>query len=548
MKSWLEDLEGLTPDQREQAQAVPGTEDLATWLLAQNLADEDSILRAKSRFYRLPSIRLTGYRPSPEAMGLVTEDQARKLGIMPLFCRQELLFVALPDPYDLRCEDFIRKLTGRRVKAVLANLQDIKEAITRKYAAARVEVTFEQPESKREEKADAAARYEENLNEANSPAVKEVGRIISRAIRLGVSDIHFEPDKDKVFLRYRIDGILHEYPGPDTELYHAIVSRVKIISGLDIAEKRLPQDGRASVEVDEKVYDLRVNVLPNVYGEGICIRILDPDATKMELNQMGFDEDTLARYDSVITRPHGIVLVTGPTGSGKSTTLYASLRRIASREIKIITIEDPVEYKIQGLVQIPVRPAIGYTFAVGLKAILRHDPDVVMLGEIRDLDSAEIAFQAALTGHLLFSTLHTNSAALALTRLLDMGVQSFQVMAALSGILAQRLLRRLCPACKAPGPLTPNECQLLGMNPEEDHTVYRAVGCPACSGIGYKGRTAIHEFIEITPEMRRLKEEDLNDSVVEELARPQGFRTLRESAILKMLGGVTSLSEVLSVT
>lgn len=548
MRSWLEDIEGLTPDQREQAQAVPETEDLAAWLLAQNLADEDSILRAKSRFYRLPSIRLTGYRPSPEAMGLITEDQARKLGIMPLFCRQELLFVALPDPYDLRCEDFIRKLTGRRVKAVLANLQDIKEAITRKYAAARVEVTFEQPVKEHEEKAYAAAQYEENLNEANSPAVKEVGKIISRAIRLGVSDIHFEPDKDKVFLRYRIDGILHEYTGPDVELYHAIVSRVKIISGLDIAEKRLPQDGRASVEVDGKVYDLRVNVLPNVYGEGICIRILDPDATKMELNQMGFDEDTLARYDSVINRPHGIVLVTGPTGSGKSTTLYASLRRIASREIKIITIEDPVEYKIQGLVQIPVRPAIGYTFAVGLKAILRHDPDVVMLGEIRDLDSAEIAFQAALTGHLLFSTLHTNSAALALTRLLDMGVHSFQVMAALSGILAQRLLRRLCPACKAPGALTPNECQLLGMSPEENHTVYRAVGCPACSGIGYKGRTAIHEFIEITPEMRRLKEEDLNDSVIEELARPQGFRTLRESAILKMLGGVTSLSEVLSVT
>lgn len=548
MSGWLEQIEGLTPEQRESARSLPETQDLAAWLISNCQADENAILRAKSHFYRLPSIRLIGYRPSREAMDLVTEDQARKLGIMPLFCRGELLFVALPDPYDLRCEDFVRKLTGRRVKAVLANLQDIKEAITRKYAAAKVEVSFEQNDRDRKDEAAEVARHEESLTEANSPAVKEVGRIISRAIRLGVSDIHFEPEKSKVFLRYRIDGLLHEYPGPELELYHAVVSRVKIISGLDIAEKRLPQDGRASVEVDGKTYDLRVNVLPNVYGEGICIRILDPDAAKMELSQMGFDEDTLARYDKVISRPHGIVLVTGPTGSGKSTTLYASLKRIATREIKLITIEDPVEYKVQGLVQIPIRPAIGYTFAVGLKAILRHDPDVVMLGEIRDLESAEIAFQAALTGHLLFSTLHTNSAALALTRLLDMGVQPFQVMAALSGILAQRLLRRLCAGCKAPAMLNPNECRLLGIPPNEHYKVYRAVGCPACSNIGYKGRTAVHEFIEITPEMRRLKDDDLTDSVIEHLARPQGFRTLRESAILKMLNGVTSLSEVLSVT
>lgn len=549
MNDWLEALEGLSPEEFKEAEQVPEDQDLAAWLLERSLSTEKQILQAKSVYYRLPTISLSGYRPSKEAIESVTEDQARKLGIMPLFTRQELLFVAMPDAFDLRCEDFVRKLTGRRVKPVLANIDDIRQTITRKYSALKAGVSFEAPDLEKEQEAQRAAQQEENLSEANSPAVKEVSKIISRAIRLGVSDIHLEPDKNQIYLRYRIDGILHEYTGPDQDVYHAVVSRVKIISGLDIAEKRLPQDGRASVEVDGKVFDLRISVLPNVYGEGICIRILDPDATKMELDQMGFDEDTLERYDRVISRPHGIVLVTGPTGSGKSTTLYASLRRIESREIKIITIEDPVEYKVQGLVQIPVKPSIGYTFGIGLKAILRHDPDVVMLGEIRDIESAEIAFQAALTGHLLFSTLHTNSAALAVTRLLDMGVQAFQVMAALSGVLAQRLLRRLCNDCKAPAMLTPNDRRALGLDSTIVHQkIYRAVGCPNCQNIGYKGRTAVHEFIEITDEMRRLKEEQLNDAIIEDLARPQGFRSLRESAIIKLLNGTTSLSEVLSVT
>jgi type IV pilus assembly protein PilB len=551
MNDWIKQLASLSPEQQAGArQAVEEGEGGESWLLARGLVTEKDILRAKSTFFRLPYITLGGYHPSQEAIELITEEQARKLGVIPLFCLQERIFVAMPDPYDLRCEDFIRKLTGRRVKPVLAGAEDIKQAITRKYLAAQMGAVFV-PQSQVVEavEEDVPPQEGEGLAGLQSPVVKAVWKVISQAIRLGASDIHLEPDKGQLFLRYRIDGTLHDYPPPDYASYSAVVSRIKVISSMDIAERRLPQDGRVSVELDGKTYDLRVSLLPNVHGEGICIRVLDPSSTTLDLSEMGFDPDTLERFDRIIRRPHGIVLVTGPTGSGKSTTLYATLGRIKSRELKIITVEDPVEYKIAGLVQVPVRPDIGFTFETGLKAILRHDPDIVMLGEIRDLSSAEMAFRAALTGHLLFSTLHTNSAALAVTRLMDMGVPAFQVMAALSGVLAQRLIRKLCNECKAPTALSKAELNLLGLSGSgQDPLVYKAVGCGNCQGIGYRGRTAIHEFLEITPEMRRLSGPELTDARLEEMGRSRGFRTLRESATLKLVAGTTSLSEVLALT
>lgn len=551
MNDWLKHLPDLSAEHLAGARHAAEEGDSAeAWLLTRSLVTEKDILRAKSAFFRLPYITLSAYHPSQEAIELITEEQARKLGVIPLFCLQERIFVAMPDPYDLRCEDFIRKLTGRRVKPVLASAEDIKQTITRKYLAAQQGTAFV-PHSKLA----ATPSEEEDKSEPSggeelqSPVVKAVWKVIAQAIRLGASDIHLEPDKGQLFLRYRIDGMLHDYPPPDYGSYSAIVSRIKVISAMDIAERRLPQDGRVSVELEGKTYDLRVSLLPNVHGEGICIRVLDPEATKLELSAMGFDQDTLERYDRVISRPHGIVLVTGPTGSGKSTTLYATLGRIMSRDLKIITVEDPVEYKIPGLMQVPVRPEIGFTFEAGLKAILRHDPDIVMLGEIRDLASAEMAFRAALTGHLLFSTLHTNSAALAVTRLMDMGVPAFQVMAAMSGVLAQRLIRKLCPDCKAPVALSKTDLKLLDLpGSPKDYHVFKAVGCANCQNIGYRGRTGIHEFLEITPEMRRLSDSELSDARLEEMARPKGFRTLRESAVSKFLAGTTSMSEVLALT
>lgn len=521
--------------------------ELESFLATEGIADKGDILRAKSRFYRLPCLSLNGYSPSNEATELLTEEQARKLKTMPLFLNDGVLFTAMADPNDLRCEDFIRKLTGKRVKPVLAGLEDIRQAITRKYLATD-EQQVPAPKPTKLKQPSSKQRAEE-ISEEQSPVVKAVRQVISRAIRLGASDIHLEPERERVSLRYRIDGLLHPFAAPELKDYSAFVSRIKIISQLDIAEKRLPQDGRVSVELEGREYDLRISILPNVHGEGICIRVLDPTAADRKLEDMGFAPELLSRYEKVIHRPHGIVLVTGPTGSGKSTTLYATLNRIATKEKKIITVEDPVEYKLEGLQQVPIRPDIGYSFGVGLRAILRHDPDIIMLGEIRDLESAQIAFRAALTGHLLFSTLHTNSAALAVSRLVDMGLPPYQVLAGLSGVLAQRLIRLLCPDCKKASTLDPETARELGVVSQgKIPVVFEPVGCKKCSNLGYKGRTAIHEFLRITPAMKKLGEQEINEPNLVALAREDGFTSLRESALEKLFSGQTSLSEVLSLT
>lgn len=548
MTAWTSELRHLSEQQIQELPELENDRALIAHLLKSKLATKEQVLRARSRHYRLPSLSLGAYSPSAEAVNLLTEEQARKLLVMPLFCLQGKLYAAMSEPHDLRREDFLRKLTGKRVKVVLALEDEINAIITRKYLTPQDSAQSDQ-RSKPKPEAEAPILSTSVLAEEQSPVVKEVWSVLRRGIRLGASDIHLEPEKDHVSLRYRVDGVLHSYDAPQRSDYSAIVSRIKVISQLDIAEKRLPQDGRISIKVADHEYDLRVSILPNVHGEGVCIRILDSAAASRKLEQMGFQEHVLRRYDEVIRLPHGIVLVTGPTGSGKSTTLYATLSRIASRERKIITVEDPVEYKLEGLQQVPIRPDIGYTFGVGLRAILRHDPDVIMLGEIRDLDSAQVAFRAALTGHLLFSTLHTNSAALAVLRLVDMGLPSYQVMAGLSGILGQRLVRVLCKACKKEAYLDPAISQQLGLgNTQSKILVYEPVGCDQCDNLGYKGRTGIHEFLRITREMRRLKEHEINAGTLESMAREDGFQTLRESALTKLLDGITSVAEVLSVT
>ena len=545
MSHWVEHLREIPSELVEELEALTTDLEQVNLLKSSGLASAEQILEAKSESLQLPVLSLAGYHVAPGALSLLSEEQARKFNVLPLFTRGNLLFVAIDDPLDLPREDFLRKLTGKRIRAVLADAADISSNITRSYLSKKSQFKEEMASEPRSQEYVQVA----NLVEETSPIIKEVHSVLSRAIRMGASDIHLEPDQDEVFLRYRIDGILHEFGGPKPANFPSLVSRIKIMSGLDIAERRLPQDGRARVEVDGKDYDLRINVLPNVHGEGVCIRILNPESTKMKLEEMGFEPDMLARFSETIEKPNGIVLVTGPTGSGKSTTLYATLQQIATRERKLITLEDPVEYKIPGLVQIAIKPSIGFSFGTGLKAILRHDPDVVMLGEIRDLESAEIAFQAALTGHLLFSTLHTNSAALAVTRLLDMGVQRFQVMAALTGVLAQRLLRKLCPECKAPRTLNLREIRGIGLDEEIVHyKVYHPKGCAECQQIGYKGRVAVHEFLQITDAMKALPESELTESNLVALARETGFQTMRDVAVQRMLEGVTSFAEVIGVT
>jgi len=552
MERWLELLKDkIDPGPFEKAMEEEDSGgDPAGFLLDRKLISPKSLLCALSHYYSLPSLEVEYYYPDKDALSMISEEVARRFLILPLFILEESLYVALSDSDDLTAQDYLRQLTGLTVEPVLALKTSIEGAINRHYlsaeqAAQRMTDFHEKmPEVKIEEEEE-----EIRIEDEEAPAIKLLNYILSQAINLGTSDIHLEAFPEKVMLRYRIDGVLHEFPHPPLHLYRAIVSRIKIISNLDVAEHRLPQDGRAAYSIKDRDYDMRISIIPNLHGEGVVIRILDTKGKGKDLDELGFSPSMLEQYKKIIKKPYGILLVTGPTGSGKSTTLYATLKHIYTPEKKIITLEDPVEYQLFGVTQIQVRPDIGFTFGVGLRSILRHDPDTVMLGEIRDLESAEIAIRASLTGHSVFSTLHTNDAPSSVVRLIDMGVPSFMVFSSLNGIMAQRLIRRLCPACKVK--VSMDKAMLISPGLEgipEGSEIYEPKGCGICGNIGYKGRIAIYELLEITEKMRHLSPEELTQEKIVKLAQETGFKTLRENALEKLLQGITSLEEVLSVT
>ncbi|MEW6117912.1 MAG: type II secretion system ATPase GspE [Nitrospirota bacterium] len=383
---------------------------------------------------------------------------------------------------------------------------------------------------------------------SEAPIIKLVNMLITRAVESRASDIHIEPFEDELKVRYRIDGVLQDIESVPKKLQAAIVSRIKIMAKLNIAEKRLPQDGRIKLKVGDKEIDLRVSTIPVLHGESIVMRILRKEGIVIDLDLLGFDERTLATFGSLIKRPNGIILVTGPTGSGKTTTLYGALDKINSPDKKIITVEDPVEYQLKGINQIQVKPQIGLNFANTLRHIVRQDPDIIMIGEIRDLDTAEIAIQSALTGHLVFSTLHTNDAPSAITRLIDMGIEKFLLSSTVRGILAQRLVRVICPACKEVdrSPEGREELSLLGIG--SDATLYKGRGCEQCSFTGYYGRSGLYELLVVDEDMRRLLLKDVDSNQIKELARRNGMRTLLEYGAERIREGITTLSEVLRVT
>ncbi|MFO7808533.1 type II secretion system ATPase GspE [Guyparkeria sp.] len=381
----------------------------------------------------------------------------------------------------------------------------------------------------------------------DAPIIRLINALLTEAVRENASDIHIEPFENRLAIRLRVDGILREVLTPPPGLAPLIVSRIKVMARLDIAEKRLPQDGRISLKVAGRPVDVRVSTLPSGHGERVVLRLLDKRAGRLDLIHLGMEPETLATLERIISRPHGIVLVTGPTGSGKTTTLYAALTRLNDRSRNILTVEDPIEYYLDGIGQTQINSRIDMTFARGLRAILRQDPDVVMVGEIRDLDTVQIAVQASLTGHLVFSTLHTNSAIGAITRLRDMGVEPFLLSSTLNGILAQRLVRVLCKECREPHPASSRECELLGADPASPPTIYNTRGCPACNDLGYRGRSGIYELVEVDERLRTLIHENAGEQTMTRAAREHS-PSLRADACRRVLDGTTSIEEMLRVT
>lgn len=458
--------------------------------------------------------------------------------------------VAMMDPEDQFVIDSLELVTGKKINVKVGLMSEIDNALEVQYGEGRsqIEKTIEDLNFD-----DIGEEDLEHLKDlaSEAPVIKMVNLIMQRAIENRASDIHIEPFEQTLKVRLRIDGVLKEIDAPSVKSTAAVISRIKIMAKLNIAERRLPQDGRIKVQMLGKELDLRVSTIPTMYGESVVIRLLDKETTVFDFKSLGFEGRHLTQFLEVLALPHGIILITGPTGSGKSTTMYTALKVLNTSERKIITVEDPVEYQMEGVNQIQAKPQIGLTFASALRSIVRQDPDVIMIGEMRDLETARIAVQSALTGHLVLSTLHTNDAAGGVTRLLDMGLEEYLLTSTVNGILAQRLVRKLCPECKKPVPASPeliNELRLRRFVPEGDIMLHKPVGCSACGGMGYKGRMAIIEFLQMTDPLRKLIMAHEEAGAIQKLAIEEGMTTMFENGLAKAMQGVTTIEEVLRVT
>ncbi|HXG52200.1 MAG TPA: type II secretion system ATPase GspE [candidate division Zixibacteria bacterium] len=513
---------------------------------------EDDLLPVLRDHFDIPLMSLKEPATVPLALEFAPgiADFLRQARMVPVKIEGKELIVATTDPLDLSRLHALELAAGMRVRPVLAKEKEI---------LARIETLFGNGYAAEGAPAPAAREIEGAVDEedvahlrdmaSEVPVIRLVNQMLVRALESRASDVHIEPFENQLKVRYRIDGILHDVEPPPRQLKAAVISRLKILAQLNIAERRLPQDGRIKIRLAGKDVDLRISTVPTLYGESVVIRLLERAQIFTRLDSLGFPPEILERFNEMIAKPHGMILVTGPTGSGKTTTLYGALQKINDPGKKIITIEDPVEYQLTGVNQIQVKPQIGLTFANGLRSIVRQDPDVIMVGEIRDTETAEIAVQAALTGHLVFSTLHTNDAAGAISRLLEMGVQDYLLSSSLLGVLAQRLVRRLCTACRRETPFTglgPAASELG--NGDAPRTVWEAVGCEACSGTGYLGRIGIFELLPVTAEICKVIVQRADAGSIRNLAVQQGMRLLRQDGWSKVRQGITTLAEVLRVT
>ncbi len=531
--------------------------------------NEHNIATFLGRQLHIPYIEIEKQLVDVESVRLVPADMARRVAAIPLYMDKESLVVAMADPLNIFGLDDIRKAAGRQIRQVVSTRTDIQKAIDRYYGMGQSIETAAMDFAGAKGGAVAEAMELPGATAEDAPVVKLVSMVIAQAIMDRASDIHIDPEGNHIKIRYRIDGVLAEVRTLPREMHAPIVSRVKIMANMDIAEKRVPQDGRFQAKITHSdtgpvvtavfrernalrmagdvTVDIRVSTLPVIQGETVVMRILDRTQVIMTLEGLNFTADMFDRYRRLITRPYGMILVTGPTGSGKTTTLYASINTIDRKANNLVTIEDPVEYQMMGVNQVQVNPKAGVTFASGLRSILRQDPDIIMVGEIRDRETAEIAIHAALTGHLVFATLHTNDAAGAATRLMDMGIEPFLIASSTIGILAQRLARQVCDRCKKPYQAAPELLKSLGLA-AGDVTFYRGEGCPACKNSGYKGRIGIYELMEMNDELRGLIVAKASSSAIKASAAQKGSKTLRQEGLIRAASGITSVEEVLRVT
>jgi type IV pilus assembly protein PilB len=519
--------------------------------------DEATLMAALGRQAGFETIDLSRVAFTPELIESVDPNTARIFGCVPVRKEPGKLVVAISNPQNVTVLDDLRFLTGGDVEGVLAPEAQLAEVVQRHYPSGVSAMTDLVEEAESTVAARPAARRDGGIDLADAeamansaPVIKLLQYILFQAIRDRASDIHLEPFESDFKIRYRVDGVLYDLEAPPRHLAPALISRVKVMSGLDIAETRMPQDGRIEIAIGGRAVDLRVSTLPTMFGESCVIRVLDRSVVSLDITQIGLREHEMDTMKRLMALPHGIVLVTGPTGSGKTTTLYSCLNSVNDVGVKIITTEDPVEYELEGVIQIQVNEEIGVTYASCLRSILRQDPDIILVGEIRDLETAQIAVEASLTGHLVFSTLHTNDAPLAVTRLLDLGIEPFLVSATVEAILAQRLVRRVCAQCRVNYAPSAEVLSELELTPEKvgDRTFSYGRGCPTCNGTGYKGRMAVFEIMLLTESLRQMILDGASSDALRTQARREGMRTLRESGLLAIFDGMTTVEEVLRET
>ena len=530
---------------------------VGTSLIKLGFIGEPDLTRVLARQHRVPAVDIERFRPDSKLVRLIPSELALKHTVLPLRRVGRTLTVAMANPTDLRVIDDLKFITRFDIEPVIAGEHSLKAVVAREYEGLTDErikdLLKELSDDDLEvvdDREDDVALSALQLAVEEAPVVKLINGILTDAVRRGASDIHFECYEKETRVRYRIDGVLLEIMRPPLKMRAALISRFKILSDLNIAERRLPQDGRLKLRIGQRVIDFRVSTLPTLFGEKIVLRILDRGSIALELERFGMEPKAEQDFLQAIANPYGMVLVTGPTGSGKTTTLYSALSRINTEGVNILTVEDPIEYNLHGINQTQVRPEVGLTFAAALRAFLRQDPNVIMVGEIRDTETGSIGIKAALTGHLVLSTVHTNDAPSTITRLVDMGIEAFNVAAAVNLITAQRLVRRICSHCKEPATYTPEFLRGAGLQPRdyEGFTFHRGAGCNVCSGTGYRGRQGVYEVLVMSPTIRRMIIQGAATAALQAQAIEEGMLTLRMDGIRKVQRGVTTLEEVLKET